>query len=93
MTLAVPAGAEVAVAERGGPDGRFFFLAPATKEPFEAAFSTDGDLELWDTASGELRSEQKGHGRPVRALALSPDGTKVVTASEDTTLLVWEVPQ
>ena len=44
-----------------------------------------------DTTSGKLLRELRGHGRPVRALAISPDGKTFVTASEDTTLLVWEV--
>ena len=50
-------------------------------------------VACWDITSGKLLAELKGHGRPVRALALSPDGKTVVTASDDTTLLVWEAPQ
>ena len=50
-------------------------------------------IACWDITSGKLLGELKGHGRPVRALALSPDGKTVVTASDDTTLLVWKAPQ
>jgi WD40 repeat protein len=53
----------------------------------------NGGVACWDVASGKLLEERKGHGRPVRALALSPDGTTIVTASDDTTLLVWQTPQ
>ena len=48
-------------------------------------------IACWDVTSGKLLKELKGHGRPVRALAISPDGKTAVTASDDTTLLVWEV--
>jgi len=46
-------------------------------------------IACWDITSGKLLSETRAHSGPVRALAISPDGKTVVTASEDTTLLVW----
>jgi GTPase SAR1 family protein len=33
----------------------------------------------------------KGHTRPVRAVAVTPDGAQAVSASEDTTLRVWDL--
>ena len=48
-------------------------------------------IACWDITSGKLLKELEGHGRSARDLALSPDGKTVVTASDDTTLLVWEV--
>ena len=36
------------------------------------------------------RGQLKGHGGPVRSAAFSPDGARVVTASQDTTARVWE---
>ncbi|MDP6777640.1 MAG: WD40 repeat domain-containing protein [Candidatus Latescibacteria bacterium] len=36
-----------------------------------------------------LVREWTGHTRAVRALAVSPDGSIVVSGSDDTTLLVW----
>jgi len=48
-------------------------------------------VACWDVLSGKLLKERKGHGRAVRALALSPDRKTLVTASDDTTLLVWEM--
>jgi len=50
-------------------------------------------IACWDITSGKLVKELRGHGRPVRALTLSPDGKTAVTASDDTTLLVWQVPE
>ncbi len=69
MNLQVPAGCEVAVAERRLDGERFFFLAPATKGSFEADFTTEGDLELWDTVTGEqrlLRRQADNGPAPVR---------------------------
>jgi len=31
-----------------------------------------------------------GHERPIHGIALAPDGRRLVTASEDMTLLVWD---
>ncbi|MDP6779241.1 MAG: WD40 repeat domain-containing protein [Candidatus Latescibacteria bacterium] len=53
----------------------------------------DRGVACWDMTSGSLVREMSGHGRAVQALALSPDGKTVVTASDDTTLLVWQVPE
>ncbi len=50
-------------------------------------------IAYWDTTSGKLLKELKGHGQSVRDLALSPDGKTIVTASDDTTLLIWEVTE
>ncbi len=52
----------------------------------------NGGIACWDITSGKLIKELRGHSRPARALALSPDGKTAVTASDDTTLLVWRVP-
>ena len=53
----------------------------------------NGGIACWETRSGKLLQELRGHGRSIRALALSPDGETLVTASDDTTLLVWQVPE
>jgi len=53
----------------------------------------NGGIACWDITSGKLIKEMRGHGRPVRALTLSPDGKTAVTASDDTTLLVWKVQE
>jgi cytochrome c len=38
-----------------------------------------------DPAAAQLR----GHGGPVRAIAISPDGSRLVSGSFDTTVIVW----
>jgi cytochrome c len=41
-----------------------------------------------DLASAQLR----GHGGPVRALAISPDGSEAVSGSFDTSIIRWSLP-
>jgi cytochrome c len=36
-------------------------------------------------------AEMRGHGGPVRAIAISPDGKTAVTGSFDTTVIVWDL--
>ena len=36
-------------------------------------------------------AEMRGHGGPVRAIAVSPDGRTAVTGSFDTTLIIWDL--
>jgi WD40 repeat protein len=46
---------------------------------------------VWDLDSGaELRTLQ-GHGGWVSAVAVTPDGRRAVSASEDQTLKVWDL--
>jgi WD40 repeat protein/predicted Ser/Thr protein kinase len=56
-----------------------------------ASGSWDGDVRLWDAVTGQSLSLLPQGGR-VRALALSPDGTRLFTRGDDTDgLRVWDV--
>ncbi len=57
------------------------------------AAGSDGVIVGWDLAGGERVGTWSGHRGAVTALALSPDGSMLVSASLDSTLLVWELPQ
>src|SRR5207248_2634837 len=48
-------------------------------------------LQLWEMATGKLRRTLKGHGGEVTACAFSAGGRVVLTASSDTTVLVWDL--
>jgi WD40 repeat protein len=50
-----------------------------------------GDLVRWDALSGECLRIISRHQGPVTALAYAPDGTRVASASEDSTLSIWSL--
>jgi WD40 repeat protein len=56
-----------------------------------ATASDDHTVRVWDSASGRQRSKLT-HGSWVRAIAVSPDGTKLVSSSLDDTVRLWDLP-
>jgi hypothetical protein len=62
------------------PDGKYL-----------AAGSHDGQIYLWETATGTVRSRTPGHRSAVNRVVFSADGKTLISASDDTTGLVWDV--
>ncbi|NTG32408.1 PQQ-binding-like beta-propeller repeat protein [Agrobacterium rhizogenes] len=50
-----------------------------------------GSVKLYDTLTGKLIKELQGRGRDANAARYSNDGSRVVTASGDHTVRVWDV--
>ncbi|MFN0245924.1 MAG: WD40 repeat domain-containing serine/threonine protein kinase [Kofleriaceae bacterium] len=50
-----------------------------------------GRVALWDVASGRLVNELAGHADAIGAAMFSPDGTSVLTSSDDGTIALWTV--
>jgi WD40 repeat protein len=48
-------------------------------------------IKVWDLEAGEERDILCGHTGPVRALALSGDGKRLVSGSYDRTVKVWDL--
>jgi WD40 repeat protein len=68
----------------------------------EVAFAPDGKavasstthrsvITLWDAATGQARRELAGHQAGVFALAFRPDDGALASASQDGTVLVWDL--
>jgi hypothetical protein len=68
------------------PDGRLLALSAKEGRGFEQT-----SLQLWELATGKLRRTLRGHGGEVTGCAFSRDGRVVLTASADTTALVWDL--
>ncbi len=69
---------------------------------FPFAFSPDGRtvavgsfadhvVYVFEVATGGLRRRFRGHRGTIRSLAFSPDGQRLISGSDDTTALVWDV--
>jgi cytochrome c len=43
--------------------------------------------------SGSVQAQLRGHGGPVRALAISADGTQAISGSFDTSAIRWSIPR
>jgi dipeptidyl aminopeptidase/acylaminoacyl peptidase len=53
--------------------------------------SADKKVRLLETATLKNRLQLSGHGGPITALSFSPDSTRLVAASTDSTALVWDL--
>jgi WD40 repeat protein len=56
---------------------------------FVASAGDDQVVRIFDLATGREVNDLVGHTRPVLALAYSPDGKTIVTASEDGLVKLW----
>jgi RNA polymerase sigma factor (sigma-70 family) len=65
-----------------------FALSPDGKS---LAVSEALSLHVLELATSRQRASFSGHRGPIRAVAFAPDGRTAVTASEDSTLLVWDL--
>src|SRR5262249_17519155 len=52
---------------------------------------TSGVIKVWDLDSGKNILTLSGHNGPVTSLALSGDGERLFSGSEDTTIKVWDL--
>jgi RNA polymerase sigma factor (sigma-70 family) len=68
------------------PDGRLLAMAVSEGGRWE-----QNVLQIWEMATGKVRRVLKGHGGAVSGCVFSPDGRLVLTASSDTTMLVWDL--
>ncbi|MEM7310503.1 MAG: protein kinase [Planctomycetota bacterium] len=74
---------------RHSPDGRWIAFASGNAGPMAVDRTC---VTLLDARSFGVRAELRGHTDRVRSLAFSPDGDRLATASFDSTVRVWSVP-
>jgi WD40 repeat protein len=56
-----------------------------------ALVGKENDIELWELLTGKLRRRFHGHQSGIVPLAFSPDGKSLLSGSNDTTVLIWDV--
>jgi WD40 repeat protein/serine/threonine protein kinase len=71
------------------PDGRF--LAASGYNPLKRSFVPLFDVQMWDVESGREVRTFRGHREGVAAIAFSPAGRLLASASNDKTAKLWEV--
>ena len=52
----------------------------------------DNVVKIWDLRQNNVVTEIEGHSDTVTGMALSPDGSYVLTNSMDNTLRIWVRP-
>ena len=55
-----------------------------------ATAGEDGLTRLWDTSTGTMTAQCRGHTRKVLSVAFRPDGRRLVTTSADGTVRQWD---
>ena len=71
------------------PDLRRFAMSP--NGHIFATYGVGGHAALWDTATGLLLYDLKGHSGRVSAASFCASGSTLATCSEDTTVRLWRV--
>ena len=52
---------------------------------------TPATLQIWDATTGQrIGAPLEGHTNPVRTIAFSPDGSRILSGSEDHTMRLWD---
>ncbi len=72
-------------------DGPATFSAYSADGAWLATGTEDGDVAVWDAATGERRVVLNGHTDRVSGGGFTPDGSLLVTSGEDQTARVWDV--
>jgi WD40 repeat protein/DNA-binding SARP family transcriptional activator/class 3 adenylate cyclase/tRNA A-37 threonylcarbamoyl transferase component Bud32 len=78
---------EIAFSLEGGFAGRVAW----SREGRIATNNGDGSAQVWDGRTGKLLFSLFGHRAAVFGVDWSPDGSRLVTASDDGTAKIWEV--
>jgi transcriptional regulator with XRE-family HTH domain len=71
--------------------GSIYSVAFSPNGNLLAAGTANGEIRLWNIASGTTLPACQGHASWVRSIAFSPDGSTIASGSEDQTLRLWDI--
>lgn len=74
------------------PDGRQLISAGGARS-YPIATPQPPRIRLWDVDTGKQIGEFSGHDTHTASVAFSPDGQRVVSGHDNTTILIWDVKQ
>jgi WD40 repeat protein len=79
------------VAKDAPPAGFLNCLAFSPDGKTLAAGDVSGVVHFWEVATTKVRAVLKGHQARVTSLDFSPDGSRLISGSDDTTALIWDL--
>ncbi len=75
--------------DRGESQARAIAFSPNSQQI--VAGLTNGNIKVWDTATGASLRSWNAHSAEIEAIAISPDRQFSITGSSDRTVEVWEL--
>ena len=73
------------------PNGRFVISGSGGSDTSDSTRPPDQTIRVWNVETGQLERVLEGHRGDIDALATTPDGTLLISASTDGTLAVWDL--
>jgi len=73
------------------PDGKKIVSGAGKSTAWAGWTSSDNTIKVWDLETGQELFTLDGHTAMINAVAVTPDGKKVISASSDASLKIWDL--